>query len=114
MPSGHGVIQGYNGIATVDASHQVVVDAQAYGEGHEARRLCEVVESVGQTFGTLENNRDIYERAVVTADSGFHSEESVRAMFDRGVDAYVADNKFRLRDPRFENLQSHRTKPDRK
>ena len=114
MPSGHGVIQGYNGIATVDASHQVVVDAQAYGEGHEARRLAEVVESVGQTFAELENGGDIYQQAVVTADSGFHSEASVGAMFDRGVDAYVADNKFRLRDPRFENLQSHRTKPDRK
>ena len=114
MPSGHGVIQGYNGIAAVDEKHQVVVDAQAFGERHEARRLGTVIDSVGETFSELGARGDIYERVVVTADSGFHSEESVRAMFDRGVDAYVADNKFRLRDPRFATLQSHRKKPDRK
>jgi transposase len=114
MPSGHGVIQGYNGIATVDAEHQIVVDAQAFGEGHEARRLAEVVESVGQRFRDLEGGTDIYERVVVTADSGFHSEESCRAIFDRGVDGYVADTKFRLRDPRFAEMQSRRKRPDRK
>ena len=31
MPSSHGVIQGYNGIATVDEKHQIIVDAQALG-----------------------------------------------------------------------------------
>ena len=33
MPGGHGVVQGYNGLATVDDKHQVVVDAQAFGDG---------------------------------------------------------------------------------
>jgi len=33
LVSSHGVIQGYNGIATVDAKHQIVVDAQAFGDG---------------------------------------------------------------------------------
>jgi transposase len=35
MPSSKGVIQGYDGIAVVDAKRQVVVHAQAYGEGQE-------------------------------------------------------------------------------
>jgi len=47
---------------------------------------------------------------VLTADSGFHSEESVKGVLDREVDAYVADNKFRLRDLRFATLQKHRGK----
>ena len=33
MVSSHGVTQGYNGIATVDEKHQVVVDGQALGDG---------------------------------------------------------------------------------
>ena len=33
MPSAHGVVQGYNGIAAVDSKHQVVVHAEAFGEG---------------------------------------------------------------------------------
>ena len=73
MPSSHGVIQGYNGIATVDAKHQIVVDAQAFGDGHEAKHVEEVLESVDQTFKKL----------------------------DRGVDAYIADTHFRKRDPWF-------------
>ena len=114
MPSAHGVIQGYNGIATVDAAHQIVVDAQAYGEGHEAKRLGEVVRSVKETFATLEGGKEIFDGVVLTADSGFHSQESVKEVLDAGLDAYIADNKFRLRDPRFSTLQEHRTRPDRK
>ncbi len=35
MPSAHGVLQGYNGLAVVDEKHQVVVHAEAFGEGAE-------------------------------------------------------------------------------
>ena len=40
MKTSHGVIQGYNGVAAVDAKHQIVVAAEAYGQGqeHEAER----------------------------------------------------------------------------
>ena len=53
MPSGHGVIQGYNGIATVDEKAQIVVDAQAFGDGHEAKHVGQVIESVDTTFKRL-------------------------------------------------------------
>jgi hypothetical protein len=39
MSSSHGVIQGYKAVAVVDQKHQIVVDAQVFGDGHEARRL---------------------------------------------------------------------------
>jgi len=52
---------------------------------------------------------------VITADSGFHSEESVNKLLQRGVDAYVADVRFRKRDPRFAEQQEHKKKTtDRK
>ncbi len=35
MSTAHGVIQGYNGVAVVDDMHQVVVHAEAYGNGQE-------------------------------------------------------------------------------
>tara|TARA_R110002095_G_scaffold203396_1_gene185336 strand:+ start:136 stop:339 length:204 start_codon:yes stop_codon:yes gene_type:complete len=34
-----GTIQGYNGIAGVDSKHQIIVHAQAYGEGPEQHAL---------------------------------------------------------------------------
>ena len=35
MATSKGVIQGYTGVATVDAAHQIIVDAQAHGVGAE-------------------------------------------------------------------------------
>ena len=35
MTTSKGTIQGYNGVASVDKKHQVIVDAQAFGEGQE-------------------------------------------------------------------------------
>ena len=45
MPSSHGVIQGYNGIAVADKKHQVIITAEAYGEGSEQRPLKDVLNS---------------------------------------------------------------------
>ena len=44
--SSHGVIQGYNGIATVDEHHQIVVDTQAFGDVHEAAHVKEIIDSI--------------------------------------------------------------------
>ena len=110
MPSSHGVIQGYNGIATVDEKHQIVVDAQAFGDGHEAKHVETIIESVDTTFRRLNRRLDIYKEVVVTADSGFHSEVATRAVLGRGIDAYIADTHFRKRDPRFSNQQEHKAK----
>lgn len=35
MKTSHGVIQGYDGVTTVDAKHQVIVHAEAFGQGQE-------------------------------------------------------------------------------
>jgi hypothetical protein len=117
MPSSHGVIQGYNGIATVDEKCQVIVEAQAFGEAHEAKNLGAVVESVRESFRALDRNQksDVCREVVLTADSGFHSEESVKGLLQGRVDAYVADKGFRKCDPGFCSQQEHKKKTtDRK
>ena len=106
----HGLIQGYNGIATVDEKHQVIVDAQAFSEGHEAKHVPEVLDSVERQFKLLDEELDIYDEIVPTADTGFNSEASSKTVLDRGIDAYFADPQFRKRDPRFANQQKHRAK----
>ena len=42
MMTSHGVVQGYNGIAAVDAKHQVIVGAEAFGSANEAEVLVPV------------------------------------------------------------------------
>ena len=48
MSTGHGVIQGYNGLAVVDEKHQIIVNAEAHGEGQEAHLLQPMLESTRQ------------------------------------------------------------------
>ena len=110
LVSSHGVIQGYNGIATVDADHQIVVDAQAFGDVHEAAHVKEIIESVEATFSYIDPERGPFKSVIVTADSGFSSEEAVAAVLDADIDAYIADPQFRKPDPRFANQQEHKAK----
>jgi transposase len=115
MPSAHGVVQGYTGIATVDAKHQVVVDAQAFGDGNEARHVEEIIDSIERTFSTIDPSTKVLSQVVLTADSGFNSEQSMQVLRGRNIDGYVADGKFRKRDPKFSNQQEHKSKTtDRK
>jgi transposase len=115
MPRSHGVIQGYNGIAAVDSKQQVVVDAQAFGDDHEAQHLESIVDWVERTFQKLEPGGGVLDQLVLTADSGFNSERAIQAVLERGIEAYVADPKFRNRDPKFANHQDYKKKStDRK
>jgi hypothetical protein len=41
-------------------------------------------------------------------DAGFHTEANMKLLFEQGIDAYVPDNRFRQRDPRFANAARHR------
>jgi transposase len=115
MPSSHGVIQGYTAIATVDAKHQIVVDAQAFGDGYEAQHVEEIVDSLEKTFAAIDPTKAALSEVAITADSGFNCEQSMQVLKDRNIDAYVADPQFRKRDPRFSNQKEYKKKTtDRK
>lgn len=110
MVSSHGVVQGYNGLAVVDAKRQVIVGAEAFGTGSEAGLLKPLVEQVKSTFREL-GDEDVYKTAKMTADSAFHSEDALKVLADNGVDGYVPDNNFRKRDPSFADAARHRGRP---
>lgn len=114
MPSAHGVVQGYNGIAAVDSKHQVVVHAEAFGEGQETQLLKPMLEGMRENFSEIGEKTDVLEAAVVVADNGYHSEENVRMVLEEEIDAYLPDNRFRKRDPSFETAGRHRRPVDRK
>ncbi len=114
MPSAHGVVQGYNGIAAVDSKHQVVVHAEAFGEGQETQLLKPMLEGMRENFAEMGEQKDVLETAVIVADNGYHSEENVRMVLEEEIDAYLPDNRFRKRDPSFETAGRHRRPVDRK
>lgn len=114
MPGSHGVIQGYNGLAAVDAQHQVIVHAEAFGEGQEKRLLKPMLEGIRENLGAVGVRGDPLKGAVVVADNGYHSEENARLVLGQGLEAYLPDNKFRKRDPAFATARRHRRAVDRK
>ena len=57
--------------------------------------------------------RDLIEdTSLVTADAGYHSEANLEQLEKRNVEALIADNGMRKRDPRFAEQGKHKAKPD--
>lgn len=107
MKTSHGVIQGYTGVAAVDSKHQVVVHAEAFGQGQEHGLLKPVLEGINETFADSRKKtlRDV-KSAKITADSGYHNREMLEYLEAEKVDGYIADTGFRSRDPRFKDYKT--------
>ena len=86
MATDKGVIQGYTGVAAVEAKHQLIVEAQAHGTGSEQELLLPVVEALAalRTSAT-----------VLTADAGYQSEANLAGLAERSVTALIADPDMR-------------------
>ena len=107
MTTSKGTLQGYNGVATVDKKHQVIIDAQAFGEGQEHHTLAPVIETIKARYERLNISDDIYATGtVVTADTGFANEANMKYLFENEINGYVPDNQFRSRDPKFKTQKS--------
>jgi len=103
MATSKGVIQGYTGVAAVDAQHQIIVEAQAHGTGSEQELLLPVVEAMQALLTPT---------SLLTADAGYHSAANLQQLATRGIDALVADPAMRTRDERFSTQARHRAAPD--
>jgi transposase len=103
MATGKGVIQGYTGAAAVDASHQIIVAAQAHGSGSEQSLLIPLIEQA-RPFATAQT--------VMTADAGYHSEANLKQLSERAIPALIADGLMRKRDARFKNQDRYKAGPD--
>ena len=107
MTTSKGTIQGYNGIATVDKKHQIIVDAQAFGEGQEHHTLQPVLNTVFERFKRLGIT---HSNPIVTADTGYANEANMKYLHENNINGYIPDNKFRSRDPKFSQQKNNHTK----
>jgi transposase len=103
MATAKGVIQGYTGVAAVDAKHQIIVEAQAHGTGSEQEVLVSVVTAMTDVLAS---------HSLITADAGYHSEANLGELATRRIDALIADGEMRRRDARFATQSAHRQQPD--
>jgi transposase len=108
VKTSHGVIQGYDGVVVVDGKHQVVVHAEAFGVAQEHELLLPMIEGTRENFEAIGHKRDVFEKAKLTADSGFHTEANMKGVMAQGIDAYIADTGFRKRGPRFGGVDKYK------
>jgi len=107
MKTSHGVIQGYTGVAAVDARHQVIVHAEAHGQGQEHGLLEPTIEAAHANLNSSDEDKAITR---ITADSGYHNRKALDSLEENGIDGYIADTGFRSRDPRFKDYDKHKPK----
>jgi transposase len=80
MATSKGVLQGYCGVAAVDAKHQIIVEAQAHGTGSEQALLVPVVEAIvplTHRAGGLDKPGSIKPGAAATASASASASASV-------------------------------------
>jgi transposase len=102
MATDKGVIQGYTGVAAVDAKHQIIAVAQAHGTGSEQALLMPIVEQLAPLLTST---------SLITADAGYHSKANLTALDASNIEALIADNQMRKRDERFKSQARHKEQP---
>ena len=124
MATSKGVIQGYCGVAAVDAKHQIIVEAQAHGTGSEQTLLVPIVKAIMPLLVKADSGNEVNatistinpitpsKGTLVTADAGYHSEANLAALDAMNVNALIADNGMRGRDERFAEQAKHKRKAD--
>ncbi len=107
MKTSNGTIQGYVGTAAADTKHQVIVHAEAFGDAQEHSLLEPMVDGIQENFKSIKDE-NVFEKTKLTADNGFHSEKNLEMLESKKIDAYLPDNLFRKRDPRFKTARRHK------
>ena len=96
MTTSKGTIQGYNCQTVADELHQIVVATEAFGVGQDQSLLNPMIEQIRENLGEdcLSGN------VLLTADTGYSSEDNMKYLFNEGINAVVPDTNFRQRDPK--------------
>jgi hypothetical protein len=101
MKTAHGVIQGYNSQAMIDAKHQVIIHGEAFGNGQDYAHGPPMLEGARENLQSLGHGDEFFVEKIFTADTNYHSEINLRKCQEMGLDAYIPDRHFRRRDPRY-------------
>ena len=67
---------------------------KAYGSGQEQHTFTRVLLKIHDKMRKVAGDKRILQSVAITADSGFHSEANMKAIYTMGVDCYIADNPF--------------------
>ncbi len=101
MPTSHGVIQGYNSQAVSDDKHQVIVHADAMGNGQDSDNLEPMIDGVKENMNAIGKGGDYLEGKQLSADANYRRNKNIKKCEEEKIDAYIPDINFRKRDERY-------------
>ena len=101
MVTSHGVIQGYNSQAIVDDKHQIIINAEAMGNGQDFDNLTPMIDGAKENIKAIGYDENFFENKRILGDTNYHSETNLKKAKQEKLDAYIPDPYFRKRDPRF-------------
>jgi len=101
MPTSHGVIQGYNAQALVDDKHQIIVHAEAMGNGQDNDNLKPMLEGGKKNMEVIGKGEDYFADKQLSADCNYYNKDNLAICDTERIDAYIPDPQFRKRDIRF-------------
>jgi len=104
MPTSHGVMQGYNAQALVDAKHQIVVHAEA-SSSQDHENLAPRMAAARKNMLAIGKAPDCFKGRQLSADSNYYSYANLVLCQAESLDAYIPDLQFRKRDQRFTGQQ---------
>ena len=100
-----GTHQGFNGLAAADKKHQIILAIDTVGSVSEHDHLLPMIDAVRDRLTSLGTRDAIVDDALFLADTGFSKISNMESIFERGINAVVPDNKYRQRDPAFEDYK---------
>jgi len=110
MQTSDGCVQGYNAQALVDSRHQIILHGSPSGSGQDHRQVAPMLAGAKEMLELSGLSEELpLEKAQLTADCNYHSEANLQACAEHQIDAYIPDNHFRSRDPRFDTQERHKS-----
>lgn len=114
MSTSHGVIQGDNAQTVVDGKHQVIMAAEAFGDGQDGRHLSLMMPGVKEHIKAIGLGDDDLEGKQFLSDSNYFSDTNLETCEDEQLDASIPDCNFRKRDPCFADQERYKPKKKKK
>jgi hypothetical protein len=104
------VIQGFNAQAVVDDKHQIIVVAEAFGDGQDAQNLPRIMPRAKTVMQSLGRGEQGVRDTTWLTDSSYFSDGNLKTCDEEHLNAYIPDDNFRKRDPRFANQERYKPK----
>lgn len=98
----------------MDEKHQVIVHAEAFGNGQDHGNLPPMLEAARDNLKQIGYCENPFDQKIFLTDSGYHNKQNLVKCEEENMDAYIPDIHFRKSDERFATQCQYKGKQKRR